>query len=364
MALARRLLVAELPEAATRRARDPAWRERLRRDAREVAGLLRDVHRFTREFDRPALGMVLVGISLAAWDIVVPLVGSRVIDAMAAERPFAEVALLVLGLAALVWVPHGNLLPYLLELVNIRSYGVRLQGCVAVRSLREALLNPEIPGRVASGELARGDAQPILVEARENIHRLAVRVVREVPAAVRGVCVLGLLIYMVPVFVPFLLLGAAADLAITYRMGARLEPRFHARQDAENAQRRLENEILAAHFGRDLSPAEAERIVRPYEAVVQDRVGKEIAAEVPALRYKLQRDLVFNVVNVSAWLVGAWYVTVGGNPIGSFLFFVAWSSRANELFSAIMGVQQELMRSRRSVERLLRLTGPGDQPGG
>jgi ABC-type bacteriocin/lantibiotic exporter with double-glycine peptidase domain len=58
--------------------------------------------------------------------------------------------------------------------------------------------------------------------------------------------------------------------------------------------------------------------------------------------------------------VGAWYVTVGGNPIGSFLFFVAWSSRANELFSAIMGVQQELMRSRRSVERLLRLTGPGD----
>jgi len=69
---------------------------------------------------------------------------------------------------------------------------------------------------------------------------------------------------MVPLFVPFLLLGAAADLAITYRMGARLEPHFHARQDAENTQRRLENEILATHFGRGLSEGEADRIVAPY----------------------------------------------------------------------------------------------------
>ena len=363
MALARRMLVAGMAEAdAATGARSPPLLllDRLRRDAREVAGLLREVHRITRDFDRQALGMVLIGTAIAAWDILVPLVGSRVVDAMATERPFPEVALLILALATLIWVPHGNLLPYVHELVNLRSYSVKLQGRLAVRGLRGALLNPENPARVASGELGRGEAQPVLVEARENIHRLALRVVKEVPAAVRGVCVLALLVYMVPLFVPFLLLGAAADLAITYRMGAKLEPCFQARQDAENAQRRLENEILAAHFGRDLSPAEAERIVRPYEAVVQDRVGKEIAAEVPALRYKLQRDLVFNVVNVSAWLVGAWYVTVGGNPIGSFLFFVAWSSRANELFSAIMGVQQELMRSRRSVERLLRLTRPGD----
>lgn len=362
MAVARRTIMAGRPEAATGPWRGWALAERLRRDAGEVAALLREVHRFTREFDRPALGMVLMGVAIVAWDILVPLVGSRVVDAMATERPFPEVAVLILGLASLIWVPHGNLLPYLLELFNVRSYSVKLQGRLAVRGLRETLLNPAIPRLVASGELAPGDAQPVLVEARENIHRLALRIVREVPAAVRGACVLVLLVCMVPLFVPFLLLGAAADLAITYRMGTRLEPHFQARQDAENAQRRLENEILATHFGRDLSEAEAERIVAGYEAAVHDRVGKEIAAEVPALRYKLQRDLVFNAVNVTAWLVGAWYVTVGQNPIGSFLFFVAWSSRANELFGAVMNIQQELMRSRRSVERLASLVGPAGRP--
>jgi ABC-type bacteriocin/lantibiotic exporter with double-glycine peptidase domain len=210
---------------------------------------------------------------------------------------------------------------------------------------------------VALGELARGDAQPILVEGRENLARLVDRVVREIPVALRGLAVLCLLAWMVPPFVPLLLLGAFIDLAITCRMGRRLEPRFAARQEAENAQRRRENDLLARHFGERLSPGEVERAAAAYEAAVRDRVEKEIAAEVPALGYKLKRDLVFNFTNIGSWLVGAWYVVVAGNPIGTFLFFVAWSSRANELFTAIMNLQQEVMRARRSIERLGALVG-------
>jgi ABC-type bacteriocin/lantibiotic exporter with double-glycine peptidase domain len=244
-----------------------------------------------------------------------------------------------------------------LERLNTRRIGARLVGRVAVRSLRLALLNPENAGRVARGELGRGDAQPILVEGRENIGRLADRVVRELPAGVRGLAVLCLLAYMVPGFVPLLLLGAFIDLAITCRMGARLAPCFRARQDAENAQRRHENDLLSRHFGRQLEAAEVERLVAGYEAMVRDRVEKEIAAEVPALGYKLKRDLIFNLTNITAWLVGAWHVAAAGNPIGTFLFFVAWSSRANELFTAVMNIQQEIMRARRSVERLGALVG-------
>jgi ABC-type bacteriocin/lantibiotic exporter with double-glycine peptidase domain len=92
-------------------------------------------------------------------------------------------------------------------------------------------------------------------------------------------------------------------------------------------------------------------------AAVQDRVAKELAAEVPARAYKLQRDLVFNATNIASWPVGAWYVLAAGNPLGTFLFFIAWSSRANELFTAVMNVQQEMMRSRRSVERLAAMIG-------
>src|SRR5918993_1142966 len=176
---------------------------------------------------------------------------------MAAQRPFEEVALLIVCLALLIWVPHGNLLPYVLDVFDLKRFGVRLQGRIAVRSLRLALLNPaNALGAAGPGELTGGQAQPALVEGREKLGRLALVVVREVPAALRGACVLGLLVWMVPLFVPFLLLGAAIDLAITYRMGARLAPRFRARQDAENLQRRLENELLAAHFGAALPPAE------------------------------------------------------------------------------------------------------------
>ncbi len=331
--------------------------ERARRDAKALADVVRMVRFFAGGFARPGLGMVLIGAAIVAWDILVPVVGARVVDAMAAGRPLEEVALLIVGLTAVVWVPHGNLLPYFLERLNARRLGFRLLGEVSVRGLRLALLNPENVRRVALGELARGDAQPILVEGRENLARLVDRVVREIPVALRGLAVLCLLAWMVPPFVPLLLLGAFADLAITCRMGRRLEPRFAARQEAENAQRRRENDLLARHFGERLSPGEVERAAAAYEAAVRDRVEKEIAAEVPALGYKLKRDLVFNFTNIGSWLVGAWYVVVAGNPIGTFLFFVAWSSRANELFTAIMNLQQEVMRARRSIERLGALVG-------
>jgi ABC-type multidrug transport system fused ATPase/permease subunit len=355
------------PLRRTARQRLGALSARARSDLRGVWELVAMARFFTREFERAGAMLILVGVTIVAWDLFVPIVGARVVDAMAAQRPFEEVALLIVCLALLIWVPHGNLLPYVLDILDLKRFGVRLQGRIAVRSLRMALLNPANAQDAAPGEITGGQAQPILVEGRENLGRLALVVIREIPAALRGICVLGLLVWMVPLFVPFLLLGAAIDLAITYRMGAKLAPRFLARQDAENRQRRLENEILARHFGARLPEAEVERIVAPFAAAVDDRVAKELAAEIPARAYKLQRDLVFNVTNITSWLVGAWYVLAGGNPLGTFLFFIAWSSRANELFTAIMNVQQEMMRSRRSVERLAGLIGlerlPFGQPG-
>jgi ABC-type multidrug transport system fused ATPase/permease subunit len=336
-----------------------ALRRRLRLDASEILRILRSLHLLTRAFHAQGFLLILIGSLILAWDIFVPTVGSYVIDAMAAKRPFQEVALLIVGLAALIWIPHGNLLPYLLDLVNFRRYSVPLIGRVAVQGMRLTLLNPDTPGRVATQRVTHGDAQPVLAEARDNIKSFALCVTREIPTAIRGIGIVGLLTYMVPGFVPFLLLGAAVDLALTCRMGAKLEPRFRARQEAEIVQRRLENELLSAHFGRALSGEEVARLLAPYEAAVRDRVTKEIAAETAVLGYRLKRDLVLNLTNIAAWLTGAWYVIGGGHPLGSFLFFVAWSSRAGTMFSALMNIQQELMRSRRSFTRLTEPTGLG-----
>lgn len=334
----------------------------MRRDFSDLSSLVRDIREFTSEFDRQAAIVMLIGLVIVAWDILVPVVGSRVIDAMVNQRPFEEVALVILALAALIWVPHGNVLPYLLELYDLRHLRVRLNGKIAVRCLRMALLNPENVRRVDHDPTARGAAQPVLVEARENIGKLMTRVVRELPLAMRGVCVLVFLVWMVPTFVPFLLLGALIDLGITYRMGIRLERHYQARQDAENTQRRLENELLASHFGEVRSSAEVDAALVPFRRAVEERMAREIAAETPYFGYKLQRDLVFNVTNVTSWLMGAWYVIVGGNPIGTFLFFIAWSSRAGDLFVVVMSIQQELMRSRRSFRQLASVVGLKERP--
>jgi ABC-type multidrug transport system fused ATPase/permease subunit len=336
-----------------------ALRQRLRLDVGELARILKGIHLLTRAFHAQGFVLILVGSLILAWDLFVPTVGSYVIDAMAAKRPFQEVALLIVGLAALIWLPHGNLLPYLQDLVNFRRYSVPLVSRVAVQSMRLTLLNPDNPGRVATRQVTHGDAQPVLLEARDNIKSFALCVTREIPSAIRGLGVVALLTYMMPAFVPFLLLGAAVDLALTCRMGAKLEPSFRARQEAEIVQRRLENELLAAHFGRTLSGEDVAKLLAPYEAAVRDRVTKEIAAETSVLGYRLKRDLVLNLTNVVAWLTGAWYVIADGHPLGSFLFFVAWSSRAGTMFSALMNIQQELMRSRRSFARLTQLTGLG-----
>ena len=55
--------------------------------------------------------LILVGTAIVAWELFVPIVGARVIDAMAASRPFQEVALLIVGLSMVVWVPTAICCP-------------------------------------------------------------------------------------------------------------------------------------------------------------------------------------------------------------------------------------------------------------
>ena len=143
------MVVASAPALVDSTAHRSAARRRLkaliaraRSDLRGVQDLVAMTRFFTREFERAGSILILVGVTIVAWDLFVPIVGARVIDAMAAQRPFEEVALLIVCLALVIWVPHGNLLPYVLDILDLKRFGVRLQGRIAVRSLRMALLNP------------------------------------------------------------------------------------------------------------------------------------------------------------------------------------------------------------------------------
>jgi hypothetical protein len=63
---------------------------------------------FTREFERAGWVLVLLGVAIVAWDLFVPIVGARVIDAMAAHRPFEEVALLIVWVVSQFEIRRGS----------------------------------------------------------------------------------------------------------------------------------------------------------------------------------------------------------------------------------------------------------------
>src|SRR5689334_13583559 len=93
-----------------------------RPDLADLRRLLLAVHRLAAPFDGAALGMVGFGLLLATLDIVVPLGAGWIVDAMAGEQPFVQVACLIGAVALVVWVPHGNLSRWLLARYDAKHY--------------------------------------------------------------------------------------------------------------------------------------------------------------------------------------------------------------------------------------------------
>lgn len=302
--------------------------------------LLREIERRVRPFHGHALVMVGLGLAIGALDVVVPLIAARAVDMMVEGHPFRDVAWLILLAAPLAWGTHGNVLPWLVLRYDATRYRLPVIRRVALETFGRALLTAASPGDAMV-------LQPILIEGQAATDRLAGLVVRQVPILLRALAVIGLLCWVAPHFVPVLLGFGVLDVGLTLYGGARCREPFRLRDLAVKRQQRVTASLLARR---------PESAVSRHAAAVERRVERERDAEVAGADWRLARDALFNLGNLATWLYGAWYVTVGRHPVGDFLFFVAWSSRAGDLFGALVAVQAEFVRGRHALEQLVART--------
>jgi hypothetical protein len=312
----------------------------------DLGTLLRGLRGLVAGFGGRALVMVGLGLALGAFDILVPSVAGWIVDAVREGRSASDLAWLVLFIAPLVWVPHGNLLPCLTQAYDLCRYRSPLAERVATETFARALAAAACPGDALV-------LQPVLCEGRDALDRLAGRVVREIPVAIRALAVFALVLATVPWLAPVLVVAGVLDLLVRFRAGARCRPVFTARDLAVKRQRRIEFVLLARFHGR---PAERKGAAVACAAeAARKRWRAERDAGLRDARYKLASDILLNVSNVVTWGLVVWRVRYGGGPLGDLLVLPAWAARAGDLFGALTGLHQEFARGRHALEQLVAL---------
>jgi ABC-type multidrug transport system fused ATPase/permease subunit len=287
--------------------------------------------------------LIGLGLLIALWDIGVPLAGGYVIDMILRHQPIHAILVRLTLLFAFGWLLHGCVLPFLLERYDLVHYRVPMLAILSVRSVRAAIT------------LTNGCRnQPIIQQGRDNIARLAERCARDLPVGLRGVAVfLALLVISWP-FAPILLTGGVLATWVTVREFDRLEPSFRVRQDAEDYQRNLENEIDEARRA-DRPATELEELASLHAIAVAIRTELEIDVGKRDQRYELTRRLVFNTALALMWGWGAYTVVVMGYSHAPFLAMTGYVVQINQLFGSITGLLIEALRIGASIDNLDKL---------
>jgi ABC-type multidrug transport system fused ATPase/permease subunit len=307
------------------------------------AGVFGQLHRFTKGHHPQALRVVGLGLLLAMWDVTVPLGSGYVMTMILHHDPTSTVLASLALLFVVGWLPHGNLLPYLLECYDLQHYRVPMLARLSICAIR------------ASAGVSNGcRKQPIVQQGRDNIARLAERCARELPMALRGVIVFIALLIISRMFAPILLLSCILVVAITVYEFYALDPAYKARQQAENIQRDLENEIDDAKTAT-MSDDELRDLLDAHEIAVLVRADLEIEVGRRDITYELARRVVFNVAMASIWAWAAVGVIEWGYSPVAFLAVTQYVARVNELFGSILGVVVETLRIGASVDYLDRL---------
>jgi ABC-type multidrug transport system fused ATPase/permease subunit len=307
------------------------------------SNIFNQLHRFTKDYHSQALRVIGLGLLLATWDVAVPLGSGYVIDMILHHDPVSTILATLVLLFLFGWMPHGNILPYLLERYDLQHYRVPMLADLSIRALRATV-------GVSNG----CRKQPILQQGRDNIARLAERCARELPMALRGVIIFLTLFVISRMFAPILIVACLLVVGVTIREFKELAPAYRLRQQAENIQRDLENEIDDARVPT-LSGDDLWRLLDAHEVAVLVRAEFEIAVGRREIGYELARRIVFNLALLGIWAWAAVGVVRWDYSPVAFLAVTSYVLRVNELFGSIVGVMVEVLRIGASVDNLDRL---------
>jgi len=272
-------------------------------------------------------------------DLLVPLFGGRVIDAMAQDNSLHAIYLMI-ATAFVFWICHGNVLPYVLGRVDLAGFQYAGPQHLGVSVLRRILTQRvQADGRDTAMQQAiieRGEV--VLVQFVNAFVRTAI------PLAIPAVATLGLLLWWYPLIGLIIIVGGALDVLATIYLNTVLTPLYTRLQQLD-----YERQRVHTHVFRNLLAIIVEGKQRQVAGEYDERFGEFAGFGVHTgrrfLAFNFGRGLIVNVTNLCTWVVGAWYVDGGVYSLGYFLASLSWSTYVLNCVGAAVELQKQWMET-------------------
>jgi len=319
----------------------------------EIPQLARGLARLAAPLRWHMAVIFLFNIAIALWETIQPFILAWGVDAFGANAPYLEVVAIIVLPVLAIGLPQGIILPLGRELYSawfVKPQFEKQVGllCLAHDRSPERCLDPEIVGKRA----------PIAQEGRVVAYQLIDMLLRDPAFAVRGLFVMGALLFQSPVLVSVLLIGMVADLCITLLMDTRLLHPYAKQNELRFRVRGLEYEILDGERGSMASYWQQQARTATCEREWDEYVKASRSVETRRLLYQLPlREGISLVVRIASMLLVGWWVHVGSISIGEYILFTQLAGRANDPLYVFFGMQQQIMTTRESLRRLGLLCG-------
>jgi ABC-type multidrug transport system fused ATPase/permease subunit len=292
-------------------------------------------------------------VVIAIWETVQPFILAWGVDTLAARVPYLQIIAIIVFPALAIGLPQGIVLPFARDLYAawfVKPQYEKRVGLLCLECNRSAVPAVELDGKKA----------PIAQEGRLAAYQLTEMLLRDPAFAVRGVVVLGILLFKSPFLVGILLIGMVADLVVTMLMDARLSQPYAALREHQFRLRGIEYQVLDGNRSdaKDGGSAEREARISAYEREWNAYIDATRFVEVRRLIYQLPiREGVSTVIRVCVMLIVGWWVHTGEVSIGDYILFTSLAGRANDPLFVFLGFQQQIMTTRESLRRLGLLCG-------
>ena len=323
--------------------------------ANEASGLARGLGELAAPLKWHFAVVFGFNIVIAIWETVQPFILAWGVDSFEARVAYLQVVAIIVFPVLAIGLPQGIVLPFARDLYA--AWFVRPQ-----YEKRLGLLcfdRAKAPVRSTMSELD-GKKAPIAQEGRLVAYQLTEMLLRDPAFAVRGVVVLGILLFKSPILVGILLVGMVADLVVTMLMDARLSAPYAMLREHQFRLRGLEYQVLDGNRSDPGDTGHAGRLahIAAYEREWDAYIAATRFVEMRRLVYQLPvREGISTVVRVAVMLMVGWWVHAGEVSIGDYILFTSLAGRANDPLFVFLGLQQQIMTTRESLRRLGLLCG-------
>jgi ABC-type bacteriocin/lantibiotic exporter with double-glycine peptidase domain len=311
----------------------------------DMLTLLGGILKIFLPFRATLLGIALLVTLQRIGDLLVPLFGGRIIDAISEHRPLTHVALLI-GAAFLLWVCHGNLLPYLLGRLDLACFAYAAPRHLGRESLRLVLAKGTATGDTALQQAVIERGQQALMAFVNSLVRIAV------PMALPGIVTLGILLWWFPLLGLVALAGGALDMAVTLRLNRVMRPLYAELQQLDYERQRLHTTIFRQLAGL-LAAGRRRETLAGYDDRFAAYAGHGARTGLRYIGFNFGRGVIINCTNLLTWVIGAYYVNVQACSVGYLLASVSWSSYVLGVLAAATDLQKQWLETMPAIRALM-----------